>query len=206
MGNLLSVARAFEYNGASVKLSDKPAEILGSDRVVLPGVGAFGDCMNEMTERGLIDTIKRYVGLNRPLLGICVGMQALLNESKEYGMHKGLSVIDGKVIAIPNTDINGNRHNIPHIGWTPVKPPDNENQSGIWSEDILKGIEYGTSMYFVHSYMAVPEHDDNRLADSYYNGCKISAAITSGYVRGLQFHPEKSGVYGLKVLENFLDL
>ena len=209
MGNLLSVKRALEYCGAEVNVTEKLSNIASIDRLVLPGVGAFGDCMAELKERGLQSSIMEYIVTGRPFLGICVGMQVLLDESEEFGFHQGLGIIAGKVKAIPNTSASGVRHNIPHIGWTEIYPPNCQSvdhKVGVFTEGVLRGIRYGTSCYFVHSYTAEPLIGSNRLADSYYNGRRIAAAIIKDNVVGLQFHPEKSGVEGIKILSNFMEV
>lgn len=202
IGNILSVQRAFEYCGAQVMTTDDPQTIKNADFLVLPGVGAFADGMRGLSERGLTEAILEFVSKERPFLGICLGMQMMLGESEEFGLHEGLGLIPGRVVRIPAQDVHGIRQKIPHIGWNSlVLPGEKEN----WDGTILEGIEMGETVYFVHSFTAVPVNPTNRLADAYYNGQLISAAIQSGYLYGCQFHPEKSGVTGLKIINNFLN-
>lgn len=203
VGNLLSVRRALEHCGASVALTDDIDAILASDRVVLPGVGAFGDCMHELSRRELVDPVKAYVATGRPMLGICVGMQILLDESEEFGRHPGLGLIPGKVTAIPSTRADGEPHKIPHIGWSPLRPPHGANDDR-WASTVFAGIKTGSAAYFVHSYTATPLDEAHRLADCDYNGRRISAAIARDNITGVQFHPEKSGMIGLALLSVFL--
>ncbi len=202
VGNLLSVCRALEACGAAVELTPDTGRIAQADRLVLPGVGAFGDCMNELDRRALTKPIMDFISSGRPLLGICVGMQMMLEIGEEFGEHKGLGLISGRVRAIPATAVDGSRHKIPHIGWNALI-----KLAGIhWRNTILDGVEPGASCYFVHSFTAEPEDDRYRLADCDYNGRRISAALQVGNVFGTQFHPEKSGVTGLRILQNFLSL
>ncbi len=203
VGNLLSVRRALEHCGAAVVLTDDPHVIAASDRLVLPGVGAYGDCMAELMRRELVEPVLGYVRTGRPMLGICVGMQILLDESEEFGRHEGLGLIPGKVQAIPGTAADGTPHKIPHIGWTPLRPPGGRNDDA-WSGSIFRDVEPGAAAYFVHSYTAAPADDSHRLADCDYNGRRISAAIRRDNVVGTQFHPEKSGALGLRLLASFL--
>lgn len=197
IGNLLSVRRAFEHCGAEVILTDLPALIENAEHLVLPGVGAFADGMAGLRERGLIEPIRKYAKENRPFMGICLGMQMMLEIGEEFGTHEGLGLIRGKVSKIPETGVDGKMHKIPHIGWNSLTP------AADWNETILQGIAPGEAVYFVHSYTAVPLDDKNRLADCFYNGRVISAAIRSGNLYGCQFHPEKSGQIGLEIVDNF---
>jgi len=201
-GNLLSVARAFERCGAQPTLSHDAAEIENAARLVLPGVGAFADGMQGLRERGLIEPIRRYAASGRPLLGICLGMQMLASASTEFGEHEGLGLIPGRVVPIPAVDVDGATQKIPHIGWADLTPPDAER----WSGTMFEGTVQGTSVYLVHSFHFVPTDPAHRLADCFYGGHHIAAAVQSGNTLGCQFHPEKSGEAGLKLLIAFLRL
>jgi imidazole glycerol-phosphate synthase subunit HisH len=203
IGNLLSVARAFEYCGAKVVLTEDAKQIAGADYLVLPGVGAFADGMSGLQLRNLIEPIKEFSSRNRPFLGICLGMQMMLSTSEEFGNHEGLDLIRGKVTVIPSTDITGAPHKIPHIGWNSLQFPQGISS---WEDSILSSILPGTAVYFVHSFTAVPDSPSNRLADCLYNGRTLSAAIRLGSLYGCQFHPEKSGECGLKIIETFLKM
>jgi imidazole glycerol phosphate synthase, glutamine amidotransferase subunit len=201
VGNLFSVCRALEHCGAGVAVSGDPAVIMASPRVVLPGVGAFADGMQGLAERGLDRAMRGYAASGRPLLGICLGMQLLVSTSEEFGVHAGLGIIPGRVVAIPAAGADGRPHKIPHVGWSPLKVPEGRNG---WDDSILKGVAPGESVYLVHSYSVVPDDEAARLADCDYDGRLISAAIQQGNVAGCQFHPEKSGPAGLKILHNFI--
>jgi glutamine amidotransferase len=200
-GNLLSVTRAIEHCGTAPRLSDDAREIAAADRVVLPGVGAFGDAMAELRRRRLTDSILDYASTERPLLGICIGMQILFDRSEEFGLHDGLGLIPGAVAAIPPTGADGEPHKVPHIGWSEIAPPETGPS---WEDTPLAGIDPGTRFYFVHSFTARPADPASRLADADYDGRTISAMVRRGPLFGCQFHPEKSGPSGLRVIENFL--
>ncbi|HEY9746291.1 MAG TPA: imidazole glycerol phosphate synthase subunit HisH [Oculatellaceae cyanobacterium] len=204
IGNLFSVSRAVEQCGGQPVLVTTPEEVLNAERLILPGVGAFADGMDGLRTRGLIDALKAYGQSNRPLLGICLGMQMLLEINEEFGIHNGLGLIPGRVCAIPSTDITGQKHKIPHIGWTALQKAPSQAQD--WDDPLLCNIPENTKVYFVHSFTAFPTHDNHRLADAWYGGRQISAIIRKGRLYGCQFHPEKSGPWGLKILENFINL
>jgi glutamine amidotransferase len=203
IGNLYSVTRAFEASGATVRLTANHEHIEDAESVVLPGVGAFEDGMKGLTQRAQIEPIKRFMASERPFLGICVGMQLLLDVGEEFGEHAGLGVIPGRVQPIPNTGVDGAPHRIPHIGWNALLPPAHRPD---WSKGLLRGLPERPAVYFVHSFAPVPADDKYRLADCSYDGRVISAVIQSRNVYGCQFHPEKSGPIGLKIVDNFLRL
>jgi len=203
IGNILSVIRAFEHCGAEAILVDNVKEIKKADRLILPGVGAFADGMCGLQSRGLLEAIKDFVYTERPFMGICLGMQMMLEVSEEFGLSDGLGIIPGKVAAIPQSDIAGCPHKIPHIGWNELLKP--SSRIG-WNNTILDGLEPGVSTYFIHSFAAFPSNPENCLAECNYNGWVFSAAIRYNQIYGCQFHPEKSGVVGLKIIQNFLNL
>lgn len=196
IGNVHSVLKALKHEGAEVTLSAAPDAIANADRLVLPGVGAFGDGMRALAERGQVDAILDYARRGRPLLGICLGMQLLLGRSEEFGSHQGLGLIEGCVRAIE-------KHpsiKVPQIGWNRIFP----RPGASWTGTILESLEPGTMVYFVHSFTAVPDRERDRLADADYGGQRISAAVQRDNVIGCQFHPEKSGSAGLRVIDRFL--
>ena len=203
LGNLFSVQRALEHCGAQVEVSDRPDAVEAADRLVLPGVGAFADGMAGLRQRGLVEPIKRYASAGGALLGICLGMQLLLSVSEEFGEHEGIGIIPGRVVVIPAVGADGQRHKIPHTGWSRLIRP-----SGVedWRGTILSDTPDDAFVYVVHSYTAVPVSPAHRLADMDYDGCLIAAAVRSGNIYGCQFHPEKSGPAGLRVLASFLGL
>lgn len=202
-GNLLSVCRALAYCGADVRVAETAEAIEGAERLVVPGVGAFADAMRCLRDRRLIEPITRYYDRSRPFLGICVGMQVMMECGEEFGTHPGLGLVDGVVKAIPATDADGRSRKIPHVGWSRISAAAGANG---WRDTILDQLEDGSFVYFVHSFAAWPAQAADRLADAQYEGCTISAVIRRGLAYGCQFHPEKSGPVGLRILENFLRL
>lgn len=203
IGNLLSVQRAFEHVGADLQIATTEQEILAADKVILPGVGAFTSCTGELDKRGLSDAVRETVEKQKPLFGICVGMQMLFENSEEFGINPGFGFLKGIVQAIPREDQSGRKRRTPHIGWTPLQLPRSRNS---WNDTLLKDTKDGAEVYFVHSFTAVPQNDNDRLADSDYEGCTVSAMVAKGNLFGTQFHPEKSGPVGLKIIENFVNL
>lgn len=201
VGNLLSVSRALEHCGARVTVSSDAAAILASARVVLPGVGAYADGMAALQAQGLDDVVRQIAAMGTPLLGICLGMQMLMDESEEFGVTPGLSLIPGRVVKIPATATTGEPHKIPHMGWSELVFPAHCDS---WQSDLLADVEPDEAVYFVHSYMAAPTSPLHRLADCCYGGHRISAVLKRENVMGCQFHPEKSGDVGLKILSRFL--
>lgn len=201
MGNLLSVRRGLERCGATVTVTSDPDVIYASRRVVLPGVGAFAHGMTELRRKGLDAVVRAVAARGIPLLGICLGMQMLLDESEEFGITTGLGLIPGRVVPVPSITADGHAHKIPHIGWNALALPQGHLN---WGRTLLQGIVPGDAVYFVHSFMASPIDSNHRIADCLYGGIPISAAIGLENVFGCQFHPEKSGEVGLKVLKSFL--
>ena len=201
VGNLLSVSRALEHCGAKVTVTSDPKSILSTGLVVLPGVGAFADGMSALKASGLDTVVRQVAAKGTPLLGICLGMQLLFDVSEEFGATAGLGLIPGRVVNIPSITTTGESQKIPHIGWNELVLPD-QNRS--WQADLLTDITLGEAVYFVHSFMAVPASHLHRLADCTYGGISISAAVQRDNVFGCQFHPEKSGEVGLKLLRKFI--
>lgn len=203
VGNLFSVQRALELCGAEVIVTSNPQQIERAERLVLPGVGAFADGMKGLVERSIDSAIVAYAKNGRPLMGICLGMQLLATVSEEFGHHNGLNIIPGRVVPVPATTADGRPHKIPHIGWAGLQRP---ARLANWNETILAGLDEGEEVYLVHSYAVVPDDDAYRLANCDYDGQGICTAIRRGSVYGTQFHPEKSGQVGLRILRNFCTL
>jgi glutamine amidotransferase len=193
-----------QHCGADVTVVNNATQVPDlPDRLVLPGVGAFADGMLELKARGFDDLVKRFALTERPFLGICVGAQMLFDVGEEFGDHAGLGLIPGRVMPVPSVDLSGNAHRIPHIGWSALQMPANRSS---WKNTILDRIESQEPMYFVHSFAPVPTDEAHRLADTYYNGARICAAVARGSIYGCQFHPERSAQHGLGILSSFLAL
>lgn len=193
MGNLRSVQKGFEKVGVSARISRDADEIRNVDRLVLPGVGAFPECMKNLSSLDLVEPILEFIQSGKPFLGICLGLQLLFNESEEFGIHEGFKVIPGTVRAFDrNMGLK-----IPHMGW---------NQVFFRKEvPIFRGIPDGSYLYFVHSYYVVPQNDSHIVAESEY-GITFTCAVAADNVFAVQFHPEKSQEIGLRILTNFAQL
>lgn len=201
LSNLLSVRRAFEHFGAEVEITASRGKILSAQALVLPGVGAFKDGMEGLRRLSLIDAIQAQAAAGAPLLGICLGMQMLFDESDEFGVHKGLGLIPGRVERIPCCTTQGDAQRVPHVGWNGLVPGGARCD---FAGTALADVPLGGEVYFVHSYEAKPAHDEYCVANTSYGGRAVCAAAQKGSVLGCQFHPEKSGEVGLSVIHNFL--
>ena len=196
IGNLYSVQNALNSIGLSSIITSDAEIISKSDALILPGVGAFGDAMNNMGILGLADPIKRYIESGKPFMGICLGLQLLFTESEEFGIHKGLDIIKGKVVKFTKDD-NCNLK-VPQVCWNQIY------KKGLpWENTELNNIRNGEFMYFVHSYYVVPEDDNDVLSLTNYEGIEYCSSIKKDNVFACQFHPENSNKEGIKILQNF---
>jgi len=193
VGNLRSVQKALEYVGVDGVITDDKHVIRDAPGVILPGVGAFGDTIDALRSTGLDEIVLEVVERQVPVLGICIGMQLLFDESEEMGLHRGLGVLPGRIVRFP-TD-----QTVPHIGWNQIHPV---NAPANGRPDLLDGVKDGDFAYFVHSYYPVPDDDSMILATTDY-GVDFASVVGIGLVFGIQFHPEKSQDVGLRILKNF---
>lgn len=191
MGNLHSVKNAFDSIGCETIISSDKNELKKADGLILPGVGAFPDAMNFIKNRGM-DTFIWEISEEKPLLGICLGMQLLFNRGFEFGECKGLGLIAGDVVKIDHPGVK-----IPHMGWNKLTIVENS--------PLLNGISNGDQVYFVHSYKAIVQNRQNLLATTEHGG-EITAIVSKKNIFGCQFHPEKSGEIGLQILKNFKEI
>ena len=192
-GNIKSVEKAIAYLGKEAVITRNPEEILKADHVILPGVGAFGDAMDKLEKYGLIPVIEQVVAKKTPFLGICLGLQLLFEKSAETLGVKGLGILKGEIKRIPEEE----GLKIPHIGWNSLKFPKEGK--------LYQGLESDSYVYFVHSYYLEAE-DEGIVAATTEYGTLIHASVEKENVFACQFHPEKSSVIGLKILENFLQV
>ena len=191
MGNLRNVQKGFEKVGFDAKLTRNKREIGGASAIVLPGVGAFKDCMENLERYGLIDPLLRSVEKGKPYLGICLGLQILFSESEEFGACKGLDLIKGRVVKFrPDPE-----HKVPHMGWNTIEK--------VKEGPVLQGVESGDFFYFVHSYYVIPEEKQWISTVTSY-GRSFASGIWKDNLFATQFHPEKSQQKGLRILENFV--
>jgi len=200
-GNILNLVRAIKFLGYEVETTHEVKRIINSSHVILPGVGAFGNAMKQLEKYSLQKTIIEYAQLNRPLLGICIGMQILFTLSYEFGVHKGLNLIEGEVIKISNK--NNKEIKIPHVGWNEIYPNNDKKE---WKNKILKNNLIGKNFYFVHSFACLTKNSDSTIAVCNYSGISIPAVVSVDNVFGCQFHPEKSADNGLAFLKNFCEI
>jgi glutamine amidotransferase len=198
MGNLRSVQKGFEKVGAEAVVTADPKLVPEADKIVLPGVGAFRDCMHNLEQAGFVEPILKVIAQGRPFLGICVGMQLLFTDSVEFGLYRGLDLIPGHVLRFPDGMREGNEElKVPQIGW---------NQLNFKQETpVFEGINEGANVYFVHSYYVKPD-DDGVVATTTNYGFDFCSAIRKDNIVATQFHPEKSQDVGLRILKNFADM
>lgn len=199
MGNVKSISNAFEKIGQETILTADSAIISDADAIVLPGVGAFYSGMQNLQRFRLTESIQQFVESGKPLLGICLGMQMLFDESEEFGTTNGLGLIKGKVVRMT---FSTTPLKLPHVSWNEIRQPA-ENR---WNSTILEGTPNLTDMYFVHSYAAQPADHHDILSITDYGDCTFCSAVQHKNIMGTQFHPEKSGEQGLSILKRFIEL
>ncbi len=200
MGNLRSVQKALEAVGARAVVTRNPAEILSASAVVLPGVGAFKDCMTNLHRFDLVDVVHKSIQSGKPFLGICLGLQLLFHQSEEFGQVAGLEILPGDVVGFSGKTsalAKGSDLKIPHMGWNTVQVKKNN--------PLFKSIPDGSYFYFVHSYFVVPEQSDDIATTTEY-GVEFVSSIHHDNIHAFQFHPEKSQKLGLTLLKNFSTL
>ena len=190
-GNLLSVERAVKFAGGNPVVTSDPTVVSDAPGLVMPGVGAAADTMRNLRERGLDQVIAEFIESERPFLGVCMGMQALFEISREGGKHECLGVLGGEIVRFPEEAV------VPHMGWNVV------NQ--VSGHPIMSGIEAGFYFYFVHSYFAKPTESACVIAEATYAGVKFPAVVGTRNLMATQFHPEKSGPAGLRLYKNFIE-
>lgn len=208
LGNLFSVSRACEKASLTPIITSCAKEILKSDAVILPGVGGFPDAMSNLNNLDLIQPLKDYAQSNRPMLGICLGMQLLMSESYEFVHTKGLNIINGDVIKLGSLPTVSQPMKVPQVGWNKIIIPkiyevnQSEETSNLWDNTLLKDISHGSHMYFVHSFYVRPTDPSIILSDTDYGDMTFCSSYSQNNIMGCQFHPEKSGTAGLLIYHN----
>lgn len=195
MGNLASVMNAFHLLGEDAVIESDPHKLQTYERIILPGVGAFGDAMEHLKERGMDEAVREYAASGRYLLGICLGMQLLFDSSEEFGLTEGLGLIRGRVVAFDSSRFH-TPLKVPHMGW---------NRMFTTEHPLFDGLDEAHYLYFVHSYHALCENSADTVGESVY-GYRFTSAVAHDNVMGIQPHPEKSHKNGLTILQNFINL
>lgn len=198
VGNLYSLKKALDNFGNNVFITEEAEKILLADAIILPGVGSFEAGMKGLRVRNLVDVIKQYANNGKPILGICLGAQLLLDKGYEFGSFDGLGIIPGKVVKFPKLK----KERVPHIGWNGIFPVKNSK----WDKTILNTTKPNSDVYFVHSFVLQPDKKDDILAMASYGDYQFCSAVRRGNIYGCQFHPEKSGEIGLNIINNFIKL
>lgn len=203
LGNLFSIRRACEHVGMEVVVTPRKEEILRADVVILPGVGAFGDAMTTLHRLDLVEVLRDIAGSDKPLIGICLGIQLLLSESHEFGVHKGLGIIEGSVVRFEDPRERDRLLKVPQVQWNRIFHPTDRRQEGNpWDDTPLAGLAAGEFMYFAHSFYVRPTDPSVILSVSRYGDVEFGSALRRRNVFACQFHPERSGAAGLRVYEN----
>jgi len=195
MGNLASVKNAFDLLGEKVIVESDPDKLSAYDKLILPGVGAFGDAMEHLRMRGMDEAVREYAASGKYLFGICLGMQLLFDSSEEFGLNEGLGLIQGRVAAFDSSRFH-TPLKVPHMGW---------NRMFTKQHSLFEGLDEAHYLYFVHSYHVLCKNEDNSIGESVY-GYRFTSAVANDNVMGIQPHPEKSHKNGLQILENFINL
>jgi glutamine amidotransferase len=197
LGNLFSVKQALKHIGLTCKISSNPNDIGDADALVLPGVGAFKDAMENLNKLGLADEIIKFIKSGKPFFGICLGLQLLFSKSEEFGDSKGLDLIKGSVSKFPNIKKNGEISKVPQISWNSII------KSNRWAESPLNNLENEIDMYFVHSFYVEPDDPSIISSTTFYSDINYASSIQLDNIFACQFHPEKSGEQGLKIYKNW---
>lgn len=206
MGNLFSVKHACHSVGLNAAITASKKDILAARAVILPGVGAFSNAVKNLKKLDLFPVLREVAASSTPLMGICLGMHLFMSESYEFGIHKGLDIIPGSVIRFNDNNNQSERIKVPHVGWNHVKKVKYDNEKGTLRGGLLRGIEDGAFMYFVHSFYTVLEDSKLILSRTKYGGVNFCSSFKSQNIFACQFHPERSGPQGLKIYENLASI
>lgn len=203
MGNLFSVQHACRFVGLNPVITGDPQVIKAADAMILPGVGAFGRAMNNLSEKKLDRAIVQFIETGKPFMGICLGFQLLFSDSEEFGNHKGLGLINGSVRKFPVENLSGKKIKVPQIGWNQII---DYQEGSLWKSSVLHNIKNREFMYFVHSYFPYSDDKQTILTTTNYEDIEYCSSILSKNIFACQFHPEKSGSEGMKIYENWAEI
>ncbi len=199
LGNLFSVNQALVNIGLSTIITSNANDIKEADAIILPGVGAFADAMNNLNTMHITQEIKAFVTTGKPFLGICLGLQLLFSNSEEFGNTTGLNLVEGIVKRFSNEVINGSMLKVPQIAWNSIQKPKNKN----WENTPFQNLKNGEDMYFVHSYYVLPTNENVVLSKTTYGNTEYASSIMKDNIFACQFHPEKSAKEGLQIYKNW---
>jgi glutamine amidotransferase len=213
MGNLFSVAQACRWAGIEASITSSKAEISAAKAVILPGVGAFGVAMENLERLDLVSAVRDHAVSGKPMIGICLGLQLLMTESREFGSHPGLGVIDGEVVPLKEFSDGQRRYKVPHVGWNRInsmnsseEPTEVHSNLGLWHNTLLEGLADGDQMYFTHSYHIQPNDPSLGLSFTRYGQSEFCSSLSVGNIFACQYHPERSGPSGLHIYKNLAAL
>jgi glutamine amidotransferase len=204
LGNLYSVKHACTHVGLDAVITSSKRDLLASSAVILPGVGAFGDAMDSLRRLDLVRVLRDIASSSKPLVGICLGQQLLMTESHEFGRHQGLGIVEGSVVRFLDPMEGERRLKVPHIGWNRIDRAGPGVGQDPWEGGLLAGVAYGQYMYFVHSFIVQPQDLGVVLSTSRYGHIEFCSSLQQGNVFACQFHPERSGVEGLRIYRNLM--
>lgn len=195
LGNMFSVKQACEFLGYEAIITSSKDELRKADYAILPGVGAFGDAMDNLEKLDLVSPVHDFIASGKPFMGVCLGLQLLFSESEEFGNNKGLSIVNGTVKRFPFSGTDGQVLKVPQIEWNEIY----EKKEGSWQKSPLSTCRDGDHMYFVHSFFVEPADESLVLSETVYGGLRYCSSILMNNVFACQFHPEKSGRYGVEI-------
>jgi glutamine amidotransferase len=199
LGNIFSINQVCQSVGLNSVVSSNKKVIRNADALILPGVGAFGEAMNSLQMNDLIEPIHDFVKTGKQFLGICLGMQLLFSQSEEFGINRGLDLIQGNIVKFPKTNNENNFLHVPQIQWNKI----HKTREKEWNNSPLEGINDGEYMYFVHSFYAIPKDEKVILSYTEYGGIEYASSVIKDNIVGIQFHPEKSAKEGIKIYQNW---
>lgn len=204
VGNLFSVRQACEHAGLTPVTTSKVSEINTADALILPGVGAFGDAMDNLKKLDLISPVKDFIHSGKPFMGVCLGVQLLFTESEELGAHKGLDIFKGSVKKFPTRNSEGETVKVPQVGWNTINGAGSND--AVWENSPLNGAKDGQFMYFVHSYYVVPEDQSIVGTETRYEDTTFCSTVLANNIVAMQYHPEKSAGQGLRIYERWAEI